>query len=96
MPVNTLENVYSFEPLAGLSPKETERVRGVDCCLWAKRLPDIERVFYQAYPRALALVETAWSPKEIKNLNRFKDKLEFHKKFMQEKWGISLERPEKK
>ena len=73
-----------------------ERVRGVDCCLWAERLPNIERVFYQAYPRALALVETAWSPKEVKNLNRFKDKLEFHKKFMQEKWGIDLERPEKK
>lgn len=28
--------------------------------------PNIERVFYQAYPRALALVETAWSSKEMK------------------------------
>lgn len=96
MPVNTLENVYSQDPAGGLSAKELERVRGVECCLWAERLPNIDRVFYQAYPRALALAEVGWSPKEVRNLDRFKDKVEFHKKLMQEKWGLDPERPEKK
>lgn len=96
MPTNTLENVYSLEPSNGLNEKEMSRVRGVECCLWSERIPDINRLFYQAYPRALAMSEVGWSPKKRRDINHFKTKLEFHKKMMESKWNIPMERPEKK
>lgn len=96
MPLNTIENAYSVDPGAGLSPEELKKVIGVECCLWSERMPTIERVFYQAYPRCLATVETGWSPMEARDLERFKKKVEFHKKLIQSKWGIPMDRPEKK
>lgn len=96
MPLNTLENVYSFDPGEGLTPKELEQVKGVECCLWAERLPNMERIFYQTYPRALAISEAGWSPPEVRNLENFKEKVNFHQKLIQEKWGLNPERPEKK
>ena len=96
MPVNTIENVYRLDPGVGLDAKELARVKGVECCLWSERIPDINRVFYQAYPRALALVEAGWSPMDVRGIDRFKAKVDFHKKLMSEKWNISPDRPEKK
>lgn len=96
MPVNTIENAYSLDPGHGLSENELKRVKGVECCLWSERMPDIDRVFLQAYPRCLATVEAGWSPMEVRNVDRFKTKVDFHKKLIEEKWNISLDQPDKK
>lgn len=95
MPVNTLENAYSLDPGAGLGEEELKRVRGVECCHWSERIPNLERLFYQAYPRALAIAEAGWSPMEARDLGRFLKKVEFHKKYLKDKWGIDAERPGK-
>lgn len=90
MPVNTLENAYKLDPGAGLSADEMKAVRGVECCLWSERLPNMDRIFYQAYPRCLATVEAGWSKPEVRGFDRFKEKVEFHKKLIESKWGIKL------
>lgn len=33
---------------------------------------------------------------EVRDIERFKKKVEFHKKLISEKWGIPMDRPEKK
>ncbi len=96
MPVNTLENVYSLDPGAGLDETQLKRVRGVECCHWSERIPDLDRLFYQAYPRSLAMAEVGWSPMDARGLDRFLKKVEFHKKYMKDKWGVDCERPGKK
>lgn len=95
MPVNTIENVYRLNPGAGLDSEDVKRVLGVECCLWAERLPDLQHVFYQAYPRALAIAEAGWSPAEVRGFDRFLQKLETHKKILTGKCGTDLYFPGK-
>lgn len=60
-----LEKVYNYDPI----PKElTERERlfilGTQGNLWTEYLPTIDHVFYQVFPRLIALSEVAWSKRK--------------------------------
>lgn len=72
MPVTTLEAVYEFDPEYGA---EHPMVSGVMGTLWAEAMPDINRVTYMAFPRALALSEAGWSRLERRNWDSFKRRL---------------------
>jgi len=72
----SLEKCYSFEPIPdGVDPKY---ILGGQGNLWAEKVPNIQFAFYMAYPRAFALSETLWSPKELKNWNHFIGRVENH------------------
>jgi len=59
----TLKNVYDFDPMpAALSPSERSHVLGVQAQLWTEHIRTEARVSYMAFPRALAIAETGWSP----------------------------------
>ncbi len=96
MPVNTIQNSYKLDPMEGIAPKDKDRVIGVECCLWSERLPDMDRIFYQAYPRALSISEAGWSPMDVRGWDRFSEKVEFQKTLLESKWKLPMERPEKK
>lgn len=67
-----LDKVYAFEPIMdGLTDKEAERVLGVQGQLWREYIPTTEHLEYMAFPRACALAELAWLPKEQKNYASF-------------------------
>ena len=72
MPITTLERVYEFDPSYG---GEHPMICGVMGTLWAEAMPDINRVTYMAFPRALALAEVGWSMQERKNWESFKSRL---------------------
>lgn len=57
----TLEKVIAFDPLDGIDEEHQEHVIGVQGQLWTEYLPTAERIEYQAFPRACALAEVAWS-----------------------------------
>ncbi|MDN5214371.1 beta-N-acetylhexosaminidase [Fulvivirgaceae bacterium BMA12] len=78
MPVLSLENAYAFDPVRGLSEKESQFIVGVEGCVWGEYVPNIERAFYMTYPRALALAEVGWSKKENLSWEHFKKKLDKH------------------
>jgi len=70
----SLETCYSFEPVPeDIDPKY---ILGGQGNLWAEKVPTIPFAFYMAYPRALALSETFWSPKEHKDWNSFIGRVE--------------------
>ncbi|MEE9364231.1 MAG: beta-N-acetylhexosaminidase [Cellulophaga sp.] len=78
MPVLSLEKTYEFDPVRGISEKESKFIVGVEGCVWGEYVPNIDRAFYMTYPRALALAEAGWSTKENRSWKNFKEKLDKH------------------
>lgn len=74
-----LSKVYSFEPnLPELTEAEAKHVLGVQANLWTEYISNINYAEYMAYPRALAMAETAWAAKGAKNYEGFKTRLKGH------------------
>ncbi len=67
-----LTKVYSFEPVpAQLSAEEAKYILGAQGNVWTEYMPNSEHVEYMVFPRASALAEVVWSPKEVKNWDSF-------------------------
>ena len=72
----SLEKSYSFEPVPNdVDPKY---ILGGQGNLWTEVIPNLQYAFYMTYPRAFAIAETLWSPKESKDWNSFIDRTENH------------------
>jgi N-acetyl-beta-hexosaminidase len=70
--VSTLENVYAYEPVPGeLSPAEIPHILGAQANMWTVYTYTDDLIELMCYPRALALSEITWSPKDVKNLDDF-------------------------
>ena len=68
MPITTLKNTYDLDPAWGMGADfERNNLFGVAGTLWSECINTPERIYYQAYPRALALAEVGWS--QQKNLS---------------------------
>lgn len=65
MPVTSLEKTYSLDPSWGRGADFVrDNLLGVTGTLWSECINSPERIFYQAFPRALALAEAGWSLQE--------------------------------
>jgi len=74
-----IDKVYSFEPVPGnFTPEESRRVLGAQGQLWSEYLYGWNKVEYMAFPRACALAEVVWSPKEGKDWGDFQRRLGTH------------------
>ncbi len=74
-----LDKVYSYEPIPHqLNSEEAKHVLGAQGQLWTEYIPTPSRVEYMAYPRACALAEVLWTPKEEKNYPDFIGRLRVH------------------
>ena len=74
-----LKTVYRFDPVGtALAGKYEKYVLGGQANVWAEYLKSIEQVEYTAYPRAAAVAETIWTPKERKNYLSFTQRLSRH------------------
>ena len=74
-----LETVYQFEPVpAALTADQAKHVLGAQAQLWSEYVADAKHLQYMAYPRACALCEVLWSPRQDRNLNAFLTRLKLH------------------
>ena len=72
----SLEKTYSFEPLPeGVDPKY---ILGGQGNLWTEVIPNLPFAFYMTYPRAFALSEVFWSPKDQRSWDNFIGRTEAH------------------
>lgn len=76
-----LEKVYAFEPIpAELDAEQARHVLGGQAQLWGELIADQDRREYMAYPRACALIETLWLPKDRRDYASFLTRLGHHVK----------------
>ena len=89
-----LNKAYKFEPLPeGVDPKY---IKGGQANLWTEQVYTMRHAQYMTWPRAFAISETLWSPKEKKNWNDFTKRVEEHFKRFDEaeiKYAPSMYEP---
>lgn len=72
MPTTSLQQTYALDPSWGMGEEfERNNLFGVAGTLWSECINSPERIYYQAYPRALALAEAGWSNKQVRSWEGF-------------------------
>jgi len=72
MPATPLKQTYALDPSWGMGEDfERNNLFGVAGTLWSECINSPERIYYQAYPRALALSEVGWSPQAVRSYDDF-------------------------
>ncbi len=72
----TWQRVYVLEPIPHGTPREREKqVLGCQANIWTEYIPNLPKWEYHVFPRALALAEVAWTPRELKNEKDFQKRL---------------------
>ena len=71
-----LKKTYEFEPVPdSVNPKF---IKGGQANLWTEQVYNMRHAEYMTWPRAFAIAEDLWSPKENKNWDNFVTRVEKH------------------
>jgi hexosaminidase len=72
-----IDKVYAYEPIPEeLSTEEAKHILGAQACVWTEYISTFPHVQYMALPRAAALAEITWSPKESRDFVSFKTRVQ--------------------
>lgn len=71
-----LSSCYRFEPIQ--EGVNAEHVLGGQGSLWTEQVPNERKLQYMTWPRAMALAEVLWSPKEKRDWDGFIHRMEQH------------------
>ncbi len=71
-----IEKVYSYEPLpVELTEEESKYIIGAQANVWTEYMATADHVEYMLLPRLSALSEVVWSPKEKKDWEDFRSRM---------------------
>jgi hexosaminidase len=71
-----LQQVYNFEPvIEGLDGNTAAHILGAQGQIWTEYIPNMKHAEYMAFPRACALAELVWLPKDQKNYAGFLERM---------------------
>lgn len=74
--VVSLEKIYRFEPLPDtVSVADPSLLLGGQGCMWTEYFPHRERLEYGLFPRLSAIAEVYWSDRNVRDWNRFLNKM---------------------
>ena len=71
-----LKKAYQFEPLP--EGVDAKLIKGGQANLWSEQVYNMRHAQYMTWPRAFAIAEALWSPKEKRNWNDFVPRVERH------------------
>jgi len=78
--------VYNFEPIpSDFSAEMADKVIGVQANVWTERIPNVDRLYYQVLPRMLALAESGWTTKKLKEYDAFEMRLKNYYQYFENK-----------
>jgi hexosaminidase len=69
-----LNKVYQFDPL--VAGADERYIKGGQANVWTEMITNMRQVEYMTWPRAFAIAESVWSPKEKKDWNSFVARVE--------------------
>lgn len=72
----SLKTAYSFEPVPVNA--DAKLVKGGQANLWTEQVYNTRHLQYMVWPRAFAIAECLWSPKDARNWNNFVTRTEQH------------------
>lgn len=72
--LNTLEKVYSYDPVGNVAPEVAKYIDGLQGNLWTERVSTKEHCEEMMWPRLMAIAEDGWSNKENKDYAEFKSR----------------------
>ena len=74
-----LAKVYRYQPIPrAITAEQARHVLGAQAQLWGEYISTPEHREYMAYPRACALIEALWSPREARDYAGFIARLKVH------------------
>jgi hexosaminidase len=92
--LTTLKEVYHYEPVPTiLDQSDQAYILGAQANVWTEYIPTSEQVEYMVYPRAIALSELLWSPKDSRNWPNFVDRLSDQYSLLSS-WKVNYRKPE--
>ncbi|WP_266367682.1 beta-N-acetylhexosaminidase [Tellurirhabdus rosea] len=75
----TTEQTYSYEPTPQDLPADVQKhIIGAQGNVWTEYIKTPEHVEYMVFPRAAALAEVVWSPREARNWPDFRQRVQLH------------------
>ena len=92
MPLLSLKQSYEFDPGYGLPADKAGNIAGLEATVWGEYMPNIDRIFYMTFPRALALSEAGWSRMDRRSWSQFSAKLHWQLSRLM-LYGISFRQP---
>ncbi len=92
----SVDSVYDYEPLEGLTEETARHIIGVQGNLWCDVVSTQEYLEYMLLPRLAALGEVQWCAPQNKNRERFRSAMDAHRRYYEEHgyvyakhlWGI--------
>ncbi|HXR83523.1 MAG TPA: beta-N-acetylhexosaminidase [Hanamia sp.] len=71
-----LDTVYNYHPIPReLNDSDAHYILGAQANVWTEYMSNPQKVEYMIFPRMSALSEVLWSPKDSRDLNRFRSEL---------------------
>lgn len=84
-----VKEVYGYEPIpADLPADQAKYILGAQCNVWTEYIPTTTHVEYMVYPRAIAMSEVVWSPKESRNYDSFVKRMD-HQRTLLDLWDVN-------
>lgn len=68
-----IETAYKWDPTE-YAPKDL--ILGLEAPLWTETISNVEQMDFMIYPRLLGYAEIGWTPKELRNWDEYKIRLE--------------------